>query len=64
MPNHNYQFSNQQYNEGEYEEEDEEEQLTEEQIIEVINSYAAFKYEEAKGEESNCAICIDVLKTG
>jgi len=30
----------------------------------IINGLSAFKYEEIKGDEQKCAICIDVLKTG
>jgi Ring finger domain len=30
----------------------------------IINSYTAFRYECPKGETNNCAICMDVLKTG
>ena len=50
---------------------DEEEELSPEEIRDIINSYAAFRYEEPSAggssketEQSNCAICIDVLKTG
>jgi hypothetical protein len=41
-----------------------------EEIRAIINSYAAFKYEEPNGgsdkekDSMNCAICIDVLKAG
>lgn len=46
-------------------EEEEEEQLSKEEIAAIINSYTAFKYEEAKKDDDpNCAICMDVLKTG
>ena len=55
-----------------YQEEDEEDQPSEQEIIDIINGYAAFKYEEPAGDSSvkgekeihNCAICIDVLKSG
>lgn len=43
---------------------DEEIQLSPDQIKEIINKYNDFKYEETKGEENNCAICLDKLKTG
>ena len=46
-----------------YEEDDEEEQPSAEQIRDIINSHAAFKYEEPT-EPQNCAICIDKLKGG
>jgi hypothetical protein len=50
------------------EEDDSENELSEQEIIDIINSYAAFRYEEPEGakpaEAANCAICIDVLKTG
>jgi len=48
----------------EYEEEEEEPKPSPEEIKAVINSYAAFKFEEKKGEEVNCAICLDKLKGG
>ena len=38
--------------------------MSPDEIREIINSYASFKFEAAKGEEANCAICIDVLKGG
>jgi hypothetical protein len=53
---------------------EEEEELSPEEIRDIINSYAAFRYEEPssggcstdrkEAEQSNCAICIDPLKTG
>lgn len=59
-------------------EDEEEEELSPEEIRAIINSYAAFKYEEPAGSstasiggtskkeenQTNCAICIDALKTG
>jgi endogenous inhibitor of DNA gyrase (YacG/DUF329 family) len=45
--------------------------LSPEQIREIINGINAFKYEEPQSsssggaaDSSNCAICIDALKTG
>ena len=35
-----------------------------EEVRDIINSYSSFKYEEQKGEEKNCAICLDYLKSG
>ncbi len=46
-------------------------ELSPEEIRDIINSYAAFRYEEPSAggsgkdqDSSNCAICIDALKTG
>ena len=54
-----------------YAEEEEEEKLSPEEIRDIINSLPAFRYEEPSaggstkdGDQSNCAICIDALKTG
>lgn len=39
-------------------------ELSPEQIRDIINSYPAFKFEETKGDEHNCAVCLDKLKNG
>jgi len=38
--------------------------ISPEDIINIINGLSSFKYEEKGNEETNCAICIDKLKTG